>query len=472
MRKKIMSLMVCLVLLVCGASVAQGKTTITVIGDAGQTQIPWERNKDIILERFDVELKVIGVPFGQVYEKEKIEFVTQSGAFDIVTVIPMFMGDFCGNGYLLCLDEYVKKLDCKLDDVTPGYGELYCKYGGKLYAVPYDGDVLNLYYRKDLVDNQEEKTAFKSKYGYELKCPETWSEYRDMAEFFTRKKGEKLAGKVLDRDFYGVATYGQRDWVYAWWGNRFASRGGVWFDEETMKPGINSKAGIDALKDMMEIIKYCPPDVLAYGYEELKNCFLNGDVAMVIQWPCVGKKAAKPEMSKIVGKCGVAPVPGIKKNGKIYQRAMMPFGRVLAIAKWSKHPWEAYQVIRYMSVEASMDFVSSGDTGLDPFRYSHFAHPENYEFFPSIEAAEIYLAGVQANMVVGYPELIIPGAPQFRSLAGLEITKALAGKKSAEDALNAAAKEWQKINEEFGLEKQKRMYQELVKGWRAAGLWD
>jgi len=30
--------------------------------------------------------------------------------------------------------------------------------------------------------------------------------------------------------------------------------------------------------------------VLSYGYEELKNAFLNGDLAMVVQWSDVGKK--------------------------------------------------------------------------------------------------------------------------------------------------------------------------------------
>jgi len=44
-----------------------------------------------------------------------------------------------------------------------------------------------------------------------------------VAKFFTRKKGEKLAGKVLDQDFYGFAFLGARGFAYAWWSNVFGS---------------------------------------------------------------------------------------------------------------------------------------------------------------------------------------------------------------------------------------------------------
>ncbi len=475
MGRKILGLTVCVALLVSlvgGVGLAQAKeVTLTVVGDAGHNLRPFEWYEDEFFKKFGVKLKVIGVPFAEVYEKEKIEFVTHSGAYDIVVVFPKFMGDFAGNGYLVDLDEYAKKLDPKMDDVTPGYGELYCKYGGKLYAVPFDGDVLNLYYRKDLFDSGTEKAAFKAGYGYDLKPPATWKEYLEVAKFFTRKKGEKLAGEVLNRDFYGTAFYGQRDWAWAWWGNRFGTLGGVYFDERNMKPAINSKAGVDALNDMIAIKEFCPPDVLAFGYEELKDAFLNGETSMVIQWPCVGKKGADPEQSNVVGKVGVAGVPGGMVKGKLYRRAMMPCGRVLAVTKDSKYPWEAYQVIQYLTTVTSLDDVSTAETGLDPYRYSHFAQPEAYGMFADVESAKIYLAGVEANMEVGYPELTIPGAAQYEDVLGLEVTKALAGEKSAEVALNAAAKEWTEITKRFGLKEQRKLYQALVKGWREAGLW-
>ena len=120
--------------------------------------------------------------------------------------------------------------------------------------------------------------------------------------------------------------------MFAWWGNIFAGYGGVYFDEETLEPGINSEAALKALEMNIKIHQFCPPDVLAYGYEELKDIYLNGDCFMIVQWPCVGKKGADPAQSKIVGKVGVSHVPGVETDGEIYFRALMPCGRVLAIA--------------------------------------------------------------------------------------------------------------------------------------------
>jgi len=460
--------------LILGTSSSFGAevVTLTVIGDAGHNLKPFEWYAPIFKEEFGVELKVIGVPFGELYEKEKIEFVAQTGAFDICIVYPKYMGDFAGAGYLMNLDEYVGKLGTRMDDVAAGYRDFYCKVGGSLYAVPYDGDVLSLYYRKDLFENADEKAAFKSQFGYDLKAPATWDEYVDVAKFFARKAGDKLAGETRKTPFYGTAFYGQRDQIYAWWGNRFASMGGVYFDEETMKPAVNSKAGVDALENMKAVVPYCPPDVLAYGYEELKDIYLNGDAAMVIQWPCVGKKGGDPNQSKIVGKVGLAPVPGVMKAGKVYSRAMMPCGRVLAIPADTKHPWKAYQVVQWLSVVSSCADVSTALTGLDPYRLSHFETPEAFEMFPTAEDARIYLAGIKANMSNGYPEPPIPGSMEYIDALAVNIIRALEGEKSAQKALDDAAKEWEGITARFGLEKQRKLYQGLVAGWRAAGLWE
>ncbi len=477
MKRAILKTFVGLAVVVCltlGASPSSGQeaVTLTVIGDAGHNLKPFEWYAPIFREEFGVELKVIGVPFGELYEKEKIEFVAQTGAFDICIVYPKFIGDFAGAGYLLNLDEYAAKLGPRMADVAPGYRDFYCKFGGSVYAVPYDGDVLSLYYRKDLFENAGEKAAFKSQFGHELRAPATWDEYLEVAKFFRREADEKLAGQTLKTPFYGTAFYGQRDQIYAWWGNRFASMGGVYFDEETMKPAINSKAGVDALENMKAVMPYCPPDVLAYGYEELKDIFLNGDAAMVVQWPCVGKKGADPNQSKIVGKIGLAPVPGVMKEGKVYSRAMMPCGRVLAVPADSKHAWKAYQVIQWLAVVSSTADVSTPLTGLDPYRFSHFETPEAFEMFPTVEDAKVYLAGIQANMSNGYPEPPIPGSVEYIDALAVNITRALTGEKSSKEALDEAAKEWENITARFGVEKQRKLYRELVAGWRAAGLWE
>ncbi|HKJ95819.1 MAG TPA: extracellular solute-binding protein, partial [Gammaproteobacteria bacterium] len=280
-----------------------GGVTLTVVGDAGQNMASLDKYADEI-HKAGIKIKKVGTTFTGLYDRLKTDFVAGSSGNDLVIFYPSYLGDFAGNGYLAPLDDFMDKKPAsiwspKLDQVERAYREVYLKWSGKTYALPYDGDVLNMYYRKDLFNDPGEKAAFKKEYGRELTPPKTWDEWLQVAKFFTRKEGDKLAGKTLDKPFYGTATYGARGFSYAWFLARFASAGGIYFDKD-MNPQINSDAAVKSLQNMVDALPYCPPDTLGYGYEELKNTFLNGNVAMVIQWSDVGKKTADPEVSDIV----------------------------------------------------------------------------------------------------------------------------------------------------------------------------
>src|SRR5947209_6543905 len=82
--------------------------TVNVVGDAGHNLKPYQFWADEF-DKMGIKINVIEVPFEAVYEKEKTEFVAGSGAFDVVTFYPSYIGDFAGNGYLKPLDDYIKK---------------------------------------------------------------------------------------------------------------------------------------------------------------------------------------------------------------------------------------------------------------------------------------------------------------------------------------------------------------------------
>jgi multiple sugar transport system substrate-binding protein len=442
--------------------------TVRVYGDAGHNLLPLEWYANEVKNLTGIDIKIIGVPFSDVYAKLKTEFVGGTGAYDLVIFFPTFIGEFAGLGYLRPLDDLAKKYDPKLDDVATAFRELYLKYGGKLYALPYDGDVLNYYYRRDLFENPVERANFKKKYGRDLRPPETWDEALQIAEFFTRKKGETLAGKTLDSNFYGYAFLGQRGFAYAWFLNHFAPRGGLYFDRE-MNPLINSEVGVRALDEFKKFLRFSPPDVLAFGYEELKNAFLQGSVATMVQWSDIWKKCQDPNQSKIVGKCGISHVPGIRSGGKVVFRAPMPVGRVLGVPQTTKVPEAAYWLAYYLSAVKSLDFVSDPRTGLDPFRNSHFNSPRAFAKFAPEAEAKSYLGAVKLNLDNGFPDLNIPGASEYLDKLDLNVTKALSGELSPKAALDAAAAEWKAITQRLGVDRQKQIYLTMLETWRKLG---
>ncbi len=58
-------------------------------------------------------------------------------------------------------------------------------YGDKIYGYPYTGLTAYLCYRKDLLDDPENKRKFKARYHREIAVPSNWKEYMQLAEFFT-----------------------------------------------------------------------------------------------------------------------------------------------------------------------------------------------------------------------------------------------------------------------------------------------
>lgn len=451
-----------------------GDVTLTVVGDEGQNMAAFDQYADE-LAKAGITIEKVGTTFTGLYDRLKTDFVAGSSDSDLVLFYPSYLGDFAGNGYLEPLNDLMDKEPAsiwspKLDQVQTAYEEVYLKWDGQTYALPYDGDVLNMYFRKDLFNNEEEQAAFEEQFGRELTPPETWDEWLEVAEFFTREEGDTLAGETLDKPFYGTATYGARGFSYAWFLARFASTGGVYFDDD-MNPLINSDAAVESLQKMVDVLPYSPPDVLGYGYEELKNTFLDGNVAMVIQWSDVGKKTADPEVSEIVGKAGFGLVPGTEIDGKVNHRAPMPVGRVLAVPESSENKEAAYWVAKFLSLDKSQITVGANWSGQDPYREAHFTDLSHYPFEDQ-EVAQAWADATMANLRNGFPDLNIPGAAEYNDALDLAVNKALSGQLEPKAALDGAAEEWEAINQRLGADNQKQFWEQALSGYRDAGLLD
>jgi multiple sugar transport system substrate-binding protein len=444
------------------------KGTVTVMGDGGHNMnvfgFWWPEWK-----KAGINLKAVEVPFADLYSKEKAEFIAGTQSVDLVVFYPAYIGDFASNGYLRPLDDYIKKYNPHLNDVITAFRKLYLSWDNKVYALPEDGDVHIYIYRKDLINNAAEKAAFKKQYGRPLTVPKTWDDYLQVGKFFTRKAGDTLAGKKLSQPFYGCGEYGQRGFSWAWFMDRFASAGGVYFDKN-MKPLIDSPAAIKALDNMKAAVKECsPPDVLNFGYDQLRDCEIKGQCFQVVQWTDVPKKGADPTQSAVVGKLGYGLLPGTMINGKLNTRSMMPVGRVLAVTKNSKNPEAAYWVAKYISDDVSYFNVSTPDDGLDIYRYSQLK-PKYFTVFKSKSDASSYLHAVKGVLEHGFPEPNIPGAAQYEDALDLAVNKVISGQESSPQALGDAAKAWNDITDKLDRKKQTALWQQALKNYKALGL--
>ena len=99
-----------------------------------------------------------------------------------------------------------------------------------------DGDTFLLYYRRDLFDDPDQ-AAFEEK-TLPLAPPATWEEYDEVQAFFTEQGWRRVLGRRQPA---------RPLQVYQLVDVEFRTRGGKFFDEETMDATLDSQAGIDTL---------------------------------------------------------------------------------------------------------------------------------------------------------------------------------------------------------------------------------
>jgi len=101
-----------------------------------------------------IKVKVIESPFAQIYSKVIAEHIAGTGGIDVIDGSPVWMPDFAEQKVIDPVDSYISKYKAQatLNDYHPLYRALM-KYKGKTWGFFDDGDVWNLYYRKDIFGN-------------------------------------------------------------------------------------------------------------------------------------------------------------------------------------------------------------------------------------------------------------------------------------------------------------------------------
>src|SRR5207247_7943211 len=112
----------------------------------------------------------------------------------------------------------------------------------------------------------------------------------------------------------------------------------------------------------------------------------------------------------------------------------------------------------FMSLrEQSLKLVMDAKTIMDPWLVSHMLNDKFRKAFPD---ADKYLDAIEQSFPLLVPDPVIPAADEYQRKLSFEITEALAKRKSPKDALDTAAREWDKVTERRGLEKQKAAWGE------------
>ena len=147
---------------------------LTIFLEAGLSELGFELSATNKWEELTgIKMNIAGAPTNEMYSKIVLEHEGGTGAYDVVDVQPPWMPDLVEIGALEPLDPFIEKYGYaeELQDIAPFFREAWNTYKGTTYAFGDDGDVLLLYYRKDLFEDADNRTKFKAVYGYDLAPP-------------------------------------------------------------------------------------------------------------------------------------------------------------------------------------------------------------------------------------------------------------------------------------------------------------
>ena len=429
------------------------------------------------------KIDIVVVPYSSLFDKMMTDFITGTGAYDLICWPSSWAGDIIGGGWVLPIKPFMDDYGYpNWDDVVPAQKN-NLMWAGEIYAMPYDGDCHLIYYRKDALENPDYQAKFKEKYGYEYSVPpKTWEEVVDIAEFFNNWDWDN-DGEVE----YGIDFIAQRktqaQWTLLDIVMQYAAQPGVapYFNPDTMEPLTNNPGWVEAVTVITKLAKFAPPGLLGYGYSENRQAFISGNAALSIDWGDIGvmEQSEKEYGSKVKGKLGYGPLPGAMKTynykeGKWIegnnQVNFLDFGGwVYSISKFSKNPLAAYKFAAYFGApeQSILDVTGAhGYTGANPWRFSHFKDVAKWVEFGGWgeESAKAYLGAIEKIMsdAKALSDLRIPGGAEYYDYLDLHLADALAGKVSPQEACDAVYKEWQKITESYGKDKQLKLYRESL----------
>lgn len=368
----------------------------------------------------DVEMEVIS--YIDMHSKLVPQLSSPKGSYDAIVVDFYWAGEFTKAGWLMQLDDFVKRDNFDTGVYVPKLMDLVGRVDNKLYMLPFYNYSMAIIYRKDLLEDPNEQKAFKAKYGTDLKIPETWDEYWKQVEFFTRDSDNN--GKA---DFFGTVIQGQRgDCISMQWSNYLYAYGGQ-YNDSNWNPTLNSDAGIAAMNAYREAIeKYSPPGSESYCFDEGFNVMAQGKAFSLQTFNIMFAGFEDPESSKVVGKVAITPNPGGGLNGA--WGWAIPKSSPNKEAAWTFLKWvESYEIAKKRAL-----------LGGAPTQTKIFVDPEVVDARSYYPILGKILAGAQQFPVFTY-------TTQLVEQMGRELNLAATGEKDVKEALDASAAAFRKL---------------------------
>lgn len=375
----------------------------------------------LFYEETGTVVHIIKMEYHDLLQATLEDFNSPTPKVDVFQLWYIHLARLAESGVIVSLDNFYEKYAETLDtpDFIPHFFDAYTRYRDQRWAVPLDGDVHVLFYRKSLL----------KKHG--LSPPTNWKEYLKVSRLITTKE--------VENNIYGAAmmAYPTPILIVSSFLNRLGGFGGSIMREDGI-PKIDTPEAVKALEAMAEHALYALPSPLETDFAVARDAFIQGKVAMVEQWTDIGIMAEDPRQSLIRGDWGVVPIPTVDKTeGSVV--APLNAGWSLAISAKCSDRDLAEQFLAFSArrdITLKLNLIPGGG-GLDPIRNSTIASPEFQAFAPQVSKVQKQL--LHSNFIA-FPNH--PAGPELLDDLTSAIVAVLEGRLEPSAALKECQKKW------------------------------
>ncbi len=378
------------------------------------------------------------LPENELRDKVTQDIATKGGQYDVATIGAYEVPIWSENDWLTTLDEYADGDEAfDKDDLIDPIVESLSGKDGKLYALPFYGESSFLMYRKDILKKE----------GLTMPERPTWDEVANIAA--------KVDGAAPGMK--GICLRGLPGW-----GEMFAplttvvnTFGGTWFEED-WSPKVNDKPFKDAVNFYVDLVKaHGEPGAAQAGFTECLNAMSQGKIAMWYDATSAAGSLEDPKISKVAGKVGYAFAPT-----KETESAGWLWAWAWAMPKTTKKADSAAEFMLWASSKEYEELVGK-ELGWPRVpagkRESTYENPEYKKAaaafgattLAAIEEANPTDPGVQPRPTVGVQFVAIPEFQDLGTKLSQDISAAIAGRGTVDEALEKGQEEAEKIAAEY-----------------------
>ncbi|GBF11488.1 extracellular solute-binding protein [Tepidibacillus infernus] len=270
-------------------------------------------------DKYKVEWVQMTNDSAQMHDQLLTSLSSGSSEYDVLSMDVVWAGEFAGGGYLQPIDVNMKDSGFKKEDFNAG-SMASGNYKGKQYTLPFFPDLGLLYFRKDIVSQEDAAKLESGSYTYE--------DLGKMAEKYTGQKNTKYGFVYQSKQYEGLTVN----------------------VTEFTKSFQDIKGGLELMYSFTNA-PWAAKDILNYTEGETHTNFEQGNAVFARNWPYqFGRiKGKESGVTVDVKDVGIAPLPNGGSVG----------GWLLGINKNSKNVDGAWEFIKFAAGPEGQKIMST-----------------------------------------------------------------------------------------------------------------